>query len=185
MQLVGRAVSPTNIPLLNGNNTFTGSTTFSGTVSGSGLLQVKTKIADQTVTDTTTLAPDSHLSVTLAAGVTYAFRIVYFATTVATSGVKVDCNGGTATATSFIRNVSIFGNTTLATLSAADGSALNTSTGYTTIGDTSVKIQIEGTITVNAGGTFIPQFAQNAETVAAELVIAKRGSYMTIAPVTA
>lgn len=184
-QLMARAVSATNIPLLNANNAFTGTSTFTGAVSGAGFPQVKTKIANQTVTDTTTLANDSHLSVSLAAGTTYVFRIVYFATTVATSGIKLDLGGGDATATSLICNGRIIGNVTLATLATSVVSALNTTLGFTTIGDTAVRVELEGTITVNGAGTFIPRFAQNAETVAGESVIALRGSYMTIAPITA
>lgn len=184
-QLASRASTPSNIPLLTSDNTFTGVSTFSGAMAGAGFPQTKTKLADQTVADTVTLANDDSLSVSLAAGSTYVFRVVYYATTVATSGIKIDLGGGSATATSVIVNARIIGNVTLAILAASVASSLSTTLGFTTIGDTAVRVEIEGTITVNAAGTFVPRFAQNAETIAGESVIARRGSYMTIAPVTA
>lgn len=140
----------------------------------------KYKTANQTVTDSTTLTADTHLSVSLLASRKYAFRIVYYATTVATSGIKVDLAGGSATATSFVAHIKIIGNTTDTILAAAETTALNTSLGFTTVGDTSVKVEIDGFILVNAAGTFVPQFAQNAETGAAESVVAKLGSHMIV-----
>lgn len=129
--------------------------------------------ANQTVvTDSTTLANVTDLSWTLAAGRTYSFTGTLLVTTQATSGAKIEFGGGTATATSF--NAIAYFNT------ASGTAAAKVTTLAGTAGSTAavIAIDIAGTITVNAGGTFIIRLAQNAETGAAESVVVERGSFV-------
>lgn len=141
----------------------------------------KRRAATQTVTNSTTFVADDTLSVTLIAGRKYSFRVVYYFTTVATSGVKIDLNGGTATATS-LQGSALFTNmSTPAILVTGDISlsALNTAVGITVTG-TKTMVEIQGGLVCNVGGTFIPEFAQNLETGAAESVIAGIDSFMWV-----
>lgn len=144
---------------------------------GLGWLQTagfKRKTADQTVTNSTTLVSDTHLSVSLAAGRSYGFKFILFATEVATSGLKIALAGG-ATHTNIIADV---------TYVPIDDLTSSTCTRLTAVGTvydlvsyfTSSRVIIEGTTTVNAAGTFLVQFAQSAETGAAETVTLLRGS---------
>lgn len=132
------------------------------------------KAADQTVTDSATLVNDSHLSFTLKAGRKYSFKGHYHVTTVASSGVKLDFDGGTTTATSFDVVVKFF---TASAVAVSTATAIATDHGSTAA---VLLVEFEGTIVVNAAGTFIPRFAQNAETGAAESVVARLGSWMTM-----
>lgn len=156
------------------------------TVSVGGVLEsslTKVRSATQTVTDTTTLAADDTLSATLVAGKAYVFEIGYNFTTINSSGLKMDLNGGTATMTAIEGNALFIDAdaTTSAFMNfgAQEIAALTTSWGLTASG---LKVQalLKGGLICNAAGTFIPRFAQNAETGAAESVIAAIGSYMTL-----
>lgn len=131
-----------------------------------------TAAANQTVTDSVALVNATGFSATLIAGRTYSFTGRLFVTTISTSGVKIDFNGGTATATAFN------GAATFKTASAV--AVVQTAALATSLGSTAVVLEVEvaGTITVNAAGTFILRFAQNAETGAAESVILLRGSFL-------
>lgn len=147
---------------------------------GLGWLQTagfKRKTADQTVTDSTTYVDDTHLTIPLAAGRSYKFRFHLFCTVVATSQIKVRL-GGTATHTDLISDIRVFD----PAVPVYDGASIVDST---TVADHTISssalspggiITIEGTTTVNAAGTFLVQFAQDAETVAAESAILLRGS---------
>ena len=110
-------------------------------------------------TSSTTLSAITGLSATLTAGKTYYFDIMLYTTAGASGGIQADLNGGTATATAIIGDA-VF-------LAAANNtaqyriSALNTQVCAAT-GATTPECHIFGTITVNAGGTLIPRFAQNA-----------------------
>jgi hypothetical protein len=142
---------------------------------------IKKRAATQTVTDSTTFAADDTLSVSVVSAHKYAFRIVYFFTTVNSSGVKIDLNGGSATVSSLQGAVLMWNLTTPALLATgtAELTALNTAVGITTSG-TNDMVEINGTFVASSTNTFAPRFAQNAETGAAESVVAKAGSYMVV-----
>ncbi len=134
----------------------------------------KRKTADQTVTDSTTLVDDTHLTVSLAAGRSYKFRFVLYSTCVITSGIKVAL-AGTATHTNIIAQIKHFEQTTF------DVNDRVTATGSTSAVTGEVTlVEIEGTTTVNAAGTFLVQFAQDAETGAAETATLLRGSTLEV-----
>lgn len=137
----------------------------------------KRKTADQTVTNSTTLVDDTHLTVDLAAGRSYGFKFVIHGTSVTTSGIKYAL-GGTATHTNII-TFNALHDVTGAVLFFGRFTATGSSTGRTSIGP-NVTLVIEGCTTVNTAGTFLVQFAQNAETGAAETVTLLRGSTLEV-----
>lgn len=154
---------------------------------GRGWLQTvgdKRVTGDVTCTNSTALIDATGLSAALVAGRTYGFRAVLFATTVATSGLKVQLTAsGGLTATDIIADFMFLN------VAAAPPAYLNTTTTRTTSLGTSIgvtatgvstQVIIEGTITVNVAGTMTVQFAQNAETGAAETAVIKRGSTLTL-----
>lgn len=130
--------------------------------------------SDFTQTSNATLSAITGLSATLTAGKTYAFEILLY-TTESAGGVQVDLNGGTATATSIVGECLLFDNkginaeTRIAALNTNLCNSLFPTSGY---------IQINGTITVNAGGTFIPEFAQSTSSGSSSVV--KAGSRMIL-----
>jgi hypothetical protein len=125
-------------------------------------------------TSNTTLAPITGLSVTLTSGKTYAFDSILYATT-SSGGMQVDLNGGTATATAVIGDAIAMTGTYIETQTRY--SALNTALCAGNFSGTT-NCHITGTITVNAGGTFIPRFAQNSSNATASTVAA--GSIMIV-----
>jgi hypothetical protein len=113
-----------------------------------------------TVNNTATLATVTGLSGNVRGGSDYRFRAVLNCTCNASGGVKVAI-GGTATATSISYTTLVYNDTTLVLNDNA--TALGTAHGFTGAsagGD--ATIIIEGVIDVNAGGTLLIQFAQNA-----------------------
>lgn len=134
------------------------------------------RTATQTVTDSTTFAADNTLSATVISGRRYDFEIGYFFTTVNTSGVKVDLNGGGATVAAINGMITIY-SSAMAVLAAAQITALTSTAGITASGTFAYAV-IKGSFEASSNGTFAPRFAQNAETGAAESVIAQIGSYM-------
>lgn len=105
----------------------------------------------------TTLANVTGLSVTLVAGKTYHFRAELFETSGA-GGHKYAISG-TATATAIIYDIETTDLSSQLLDICARATALDTAAGEAT-GSTHNTL-IEGTITVNAGGTLTVQFAQN------------------------
>lgn len=134
----------------------------------------------QTVTDSTALVADNQLSVAVIAGRKYGFRLVYYMEGVdVTSGAKMDMGGGSATFTDFLADARV---TNLSTYAIAAGGQLATSTtaiGFTALGALDM-FEIQGAFTVNAGGSFGPRLAQNAETGASEDVTASINSHLTV-----
>jgi hypothetical protein len=137
---------------------------------------------------TSTMGGSANGAITLVAGKTYAFEGQYILTnTGTTSHTWATLFGGTATLTSIL--YSIFG-------LSATGSAPATGglTGYATAATAvvataaqtsateNVTIQINGVLTVNAGGTFIPQLQASARPGATGTpgVVVKKGSYFRI-----
>ena len=122
---------------------------------------------------TATMAGLTGLSVTLAAGAVYVGRLVlYCADDVAADGFKCDFDGGSATMTN-IRAHGVILDTAL--LLSTQVTALATDFSVAVITGNS-RVDIDIAMTVNAGGTFIPQFAQAAHTTGTATVY--RGSYL-------
>lgn len=113
-------------------------------------------------TNATATLASTTLSITLKAGRKYAFKcILYVSDDTAAEGVKIDFGGGTATATTFRAHVTGFDtaltiNTQVTSLTGAASAGTFTGSGM---------IEVHGSITVNAGGTFIPRFSQNTHAV--------------------
>jgi hypothetical protein len=107
----------------------------------------------------TTLATVTGLSVSVEAGKTYAFEAVLHVTCAALGGMKVAMSG-TCTATAIIYHIEAMKGTGTTNDIAARHTALGGSSGI--VNDTSYFVTIQGTITVNAAGTLLVQFAQNA-----------------------
>lgn len=176
------------VPNVNVANTWAAAQTFSALATATlGIVETnlsKVRSATQTVSDTTTLAADDTLVATLVAGAKYIFDINYNFTTINSSGLKMDLNGGTATMTA------IQGNALFLDADATPPAIMNfvgalaftslTPTLTLTACGLAVQAHIWGGLVCNAAGTFIPQFAQNAETGAAESVIAAIGSSMKL-----
>ena len=138
-------------------------TTFAGYTSDAG----QSRVSSQFDKTDDTLANITGLSVNVTAGKTYCFYATLYTTANVAGGVKAAI-AGTATATSIIYE----GITTAAAGLAAQtrATALGTEVGGATTA-TAGLIRIDGTITVNAGGTLTVQFAQNASNGAASSVL--------------
>lgn len=130
-----------------------------------------TLTSDQTSTSATLAS--TTLSVTLVAGKTYTFQAeLFLSDSTAADGAKIDFNGGTATATTFRAQITAFD--TALNLSS-QVTALNTASSASTFTGAGA-FEVHGTIFVNAGGTFIPQFAQANHSIGT-LTLAK-GSFI-------
>lgn len=128
---------------------------------------------------TATLAGLTDLSVTLASAGKYVGRLVLKCNNnVAAEGVKLDFGGGGATATSFwAAGAELVGGTTV--LGTVVATSLTGGINFSTItGET--LIQVDFSIVVNAGGTFIPRAAENSH--AAGTLTVELGSFLTVFP---
>jgi hypothetical protein len=123
---------------------------------------------------TATMA-NTGLSVTVTTGRKYTFKmILYVNDSVAADGVKIDFDGGTATATNFRAHVTLF------------DSALNLSTQLTALAtDASAAVvtgdsmvEVHGSFEPSSTGTFIPRYAQAAHTTGTLTIY--RGSHITM-----
>lgn len=114
------------------------------------------------------LANITGLTATLVAGKTYKFEAVLYTTSNIAGGVKVGL-GGTATNTALVYSIRIVNSGTIT-------QGRTTSTGVTAV--TAADIFINGTITVDTGGTFTIQFAQNVSNGTASSVLV--GSTLTL-----
>jgi len=132
-----------------------GSAASGGALGSSSIAAITTDVTNIT----NTMAPLTALSMNVVAGGVYKGRMVIKGNdSAAAEGIKFDFNGGTATATAFAAGMGLlFGGTTVQTVGVS--SALATALIFTTITGES-WIVIEFTLTVNAAGTFIPEFAQ-------------------------
>lgn len=124
-------------------------------------------------TSNTTFSDIPGLTTTVAAGVTYGFKVGLFYTANGASGVKITM-GGTATATAIVFEGFITTSAGFSTVTK--GTALGSTIGSTT--STGDYMWMEGTITVNAGGTLTAQFAQNVSGGTASSVLV--GSSMKV-----
>lgn len=134
--------------------------------------------SDVTVTNTTTLADMTGLSVNVAAGGTYVFEAVLLVKSGASAGGVRAAISGTATATDirydgYCKDTGGTGTHGYAQAAALAGVVANA----TPTSDTTT-ILIHGTITVNAAGTLKVQAAQSAANVTG--TVFARGSYFIV-----
>jgi hypothetical protein len=134
------------------------------------------KSADETLNTSTTVQNDDELSVTVIAGETYAFKFwIWTNNASATEGAKFAL-GGTCTATTLKAVVQIVDDTLDSTAAISRISALGTEVSAALSSGNNL-VMIAGTIEVNAGGTFLLQWAQ-AVSGANNLTI-QQGSYLS------
>lgn len=145
---------------------------------GVGWIQTagESRVTGNVTNATVTPANITGLSATVAAGRTYSGQIVlYFNQSTAADGFRFDLDGGTATAT----DVRITGTISDSTSTRFLGMNTALATDFT---DTSTsgnaEVTINFTITVNAAGTIIPRFANEAASTGTGTVY--RGSYMIL-----
>jgi len=111
----------------------------------------------------------------LVASARYTFRFVaYFNDSVAADGARFDFDGGTATFTIARIHCNVFDTALL--LSAQTTAIATDFVATTTTGDS--VIQCDGTLVVNAAGTFIPRAAQEAHSTGTLTVY--RGSFLQL-----
>jgi hypothetical protein len=134
--------------------------------------------SDFGVTNSASLTAITGLSATLTAGKTYYFELTLYLTDNATYGVQADLGGGAATATNLIAEGVLMDSTTVKT-STRSASLTTVLCSSTTTSATDLTCHITGTITVNAGGTFIPRFAENTAHGGSTATV-KQGSIMTL-----
>jgi hypothetical protein len=136
------------------------------------------KDADESVTNSTTLQSDDHLTVTVGASKVYHFRAVLFVTSSSsTAGFKVAL-GGTATVTSVKAEVKIYDDTTSTIAAVSRVTALGSSVGVVlTAGNN--HVEIEGAVEISAAGTFLIQWAQQVAD-AVNAVTVQRNSYLEL-----
>lgn len=147
--------------------------------SGNGWLQQsagRARVTTPVTNATTTFSNLTDLSITLIAGRKYTGRMVVLASdSTAADGVKFDFNGGAATMTSFAAGVT--GNVQAATAGTTISTSLAGAINFTATNGTGTNyVVIDITMVVNAGGTFIPRFAQNAHSTGT--ATADTGSYL-------
>jgi hypothetical protein len=121
-------------------------------------------------TSSTSFSSITGLSQTMLAGRTYKFKLTLFTTSNAAGGIKFDFNGGTATVTSIIAE----GYIKQAGVDVSPGTSRVTALATTFCNVTAVTagtVIVEGYIIVNAAGTFVPRFAQNASNGIASSVL--------------
>lgn len=120
-----------------------------------------------TKTGDTALATVTGLSVAVEAGKTYHFRAVLFVDADVVGGSKFAI-AGTATATAIIYHIRMVCDASSAFVITSRKTALAGAAGQA--GCTAGLAIIEGTITVNAAGTLLVQFAQNANAGASSVL---------------
>lgn len=136
------------------------------------------KTADQSITSNTTLAADSHLSVTVLAKV-YSFKIHYaLSNAAAVGGFKIDLNNLVTATVSWVeaRGVGINPGGPNLTTSQPNWTGTTMTTQFTSAGATAIDLIITGSIEFSLGGTWGPQVAQNVSDAGASLF--KKGSFL-------
>jgi hypothetical protein len=124
------------------------------------------------------------VGVTLSASTVYAFEgMYYFAKTAgATSHTLSIMFGGTATTNNYFHQSITYPNTTAAFTNGSDVStAVTAATGAIATATSSVLVIVKGTVSINAGGTFIPQYQLSAAPGGA--YTANAGSHFLIYPI--
>lgn len=133
--------------------------------------QARTTVATKVDATTTTLANLTDLSVTLKDGRKYSFMYKLLSTCDVVGGWKCDLSGGAVTATTINAH---YNASAAAAVFGSNVTALNTTSGNASA---ALMIEITGTITVNAGGTLIPRFAQTAANGTSSVLV---GSFLVI-----
>ena len=127
------------------------------------------------VTNATTTFASTTLSVPVTTGLKYGFEVsLRLADSVAADGVKLDFNGGTATATNFRAHV--IGHDSALALSTQVTALATAATIATFTGDG--MLRVEGSFEPSSTGTFIPRFAKNSHTTGTATLY--RGSFIRI-----
>lgn len=144
-----------------------GARTF-GSQAGQDIQPYILKASSTPITSNTTLANMSVPSPTLFAGRSYIFRVRLHTTSNVAGGIKFQLTTTSLTTTSCIYSTKIYEGTTLA--SNTRTTAFDTPIGITAV--TVAYVEIEGSFTVNAGGTIRIDFAQNASNAAASTLLA-------------
>jgi hypothetical protein len=130
-------------------------------------------------TNATATQANTTLQVALTAGRNYTFELKLFAAnSTAAEGIRLDYDGGSATATNFISHCVI---SDTAQILSSQTAAIATDVTVATMTGASL-VSCAGDIEVNAGGTFIVRAAE-ATTVVGTLTI-KRGSWLIMQDVT-
>lgn len=136
------------------------------------------KTANQSKTNTTTPADDSELVQTLTTSAYYSFRFkIFYTSASATAGIKFELSG-TCTITSMKAQIYIYDDTLNSLAGFARVTALDSPVGAGLSSGDNYAV-IEGTIAVNAGGTFLLQWAQNTAD-AVNAVTVQAGSVLEI-----
>lgn len=116
------------------------------------------------------------LTVTVVSGRKYTFKLILMCSqSVAADGIRVDFEGGTATATNFRAHVLIYDGTTIDTHTAV--TALATDVTSTDVG-TTVLVEVWGSFEPSAAGTFIPRVGLEAASTGT--ITTARGSHLSV-----
>lgn len=177
----GRALVNNDLPIVSaakgGTGVNNGTNTLTVPFDGYALIgRSVRRSTTQTVTDSTTFTTDDTLSLPVVTGHKYKFYLYYNYNSINTSGIKVNLTGGSATFSSGSGIGLIWTDTTAGSaLAAGNMFPTSSSVAFTATG-LGGKVQVECTAVCSGSGTVIPQFAQNAETGAAESVIVNSNS---------
>lgn len=134
------------------------------------------KTTNQSVINSTTPVNDNELGVTVVASTTYSFKLRLFLTTNSTTaGYRFELSG-TATIFDMKAQVTIYDDVTDAIAGSTRVTALDSPAGAVPSSGVAWAV-VEGTVLVNAGGTFVLQFAQQVVD-AANSVTVQAGSEM-------
>jgi hypothetical protein len=139
---------------------------------------LRASLAADVTNATATMSNLTGLSLTVVAGGVYSGRAVFkCADSTAAEGIAFDFDGGAATMTAFAAGAGLLtGGTTVASVTVS--SALATDLVWTTItGETWLTVELS--FTANAGGTFIPRFAQGTAHTSGTATVS-RGSSLTL-----
>ena len=126
---------------------------------------------------TATMSNLTDLTLTLVAGRKYTGKLVLFAkNSTASEGLQFDLNGGAATFTSIFFGFAALPPTTGVVMGIPTSTAAGTAISVTTASNGDAVYTIEIAMVVNAGGTFIPRFAEVTSTSGTATV--ELGSYL-------
>lgn len=171
------ALSDGNFATLAGAETLTSKTLDSPVITGIGAVSWTAKAADETVTSSTALQNDNHLSASIPANGTYAFRLVLFGTCAsATPDLKMAFTSPAGTLLWGTLAPDVASNVTGATSTyrtqTGSGNTLSVGAG------TDFMVVVEGTFVATATGTLQFQWAQDVSNASG--VTLKLGSTMRV-----
>lgn len=147
----------------------------SGTISAWLQFAGNKRVSADVTNATTTMSNISDLSVSLIAGQHYTGEwIIKCSDSTAADGIKFDLDGGTATMTAFAAGANVLTGGA-ATAGTTVSSAIATDLNWTLLTN-ETWIIVKMSMTVNAAGTFIPRFAQNAHTTGTATI--SRGTFL-------